>query len=334
MQWMNNARIVAIFAVVMLHVAAYPVLNAELGSTSWWIANVYDSALRWCVPVFVMISGALLLEPRTEGLKTFYRKRATRVLLPLLFWSLFYVIWAKLKHGAYGHDPSDISIWERLSAGKPYFHLWFLYMLVFLYLFAPFFQMMIKACKPRHLYWALICGFALAALNTFLGNLSTRADPWFFNWFLFYVPYFVLGYVIRHTQLRIAHAYLWLGLLITVAATAWGVFALSTRTDLSTGTYFYDNLSITVIPMSACIILLVRDWNREFIHPHLTQVLSQLTLGVYLLHPIVLDIAYYFDINALTLHPLWSIPLLSLATYIITLGLVASLQRTPLRHTM
>lgn len=334
MKWMNNARIVAIFAVVMLHVAAYPVLNAELGSQTWWVANVYDSALRWCVPIFVMISGALLLEPRPEGLKTFYRKRASRVLLPLIFWSAFYLLWAKLKHSAYGHDPHDIAIWERLSAGKPYFHLWFLYMLVFLYLFAPFFQKMIQVCKPRHLQWAVLCGFALAALNALLNKLNDNHTNWFFNWFLLYVPYFLLGHVIRHSSLKLSRHWLWLGLISCIASTAWGVYALSLRTDLSTGTYFYDNLSITVIPMSACLILLLRDWNQTLITQRFTQTLSKLTLGVYLLHPIVLDIAYYFDVTAITFNPLWSIPALSLATYALSLALVACLHRTPLRHTL
>ncbi|MCX5590409.1 acyltransferase [Alcaligenes endophyticus] len=334
MKWMNNARIVAIFAVVMLHVAAYPVLNAELGSNTWWVANIYDSALRWCVPIFVMISGALLLEPRQEGLSSFYRKRAARVLLPLLFWSAFYLLWAKLKHGAYGNDPSEIDIWERLSAGKPYFHLWFLYMLVFLYLFAPFFQKMIQSCKPKHLHWVVLCGFALAALNAALTKMEDTSSSWFFNWFLLYIPYFLLGHVIRHMTLNIPRRWLWLGLMSCIVATASGVYALAMRTDLSTGTYFYDNLSITVIPMSACIILLLRDWNHSLITSQFTHTLSKLTLGVYLLHPIVLDIAYYFDINAITFNPLWSIPVLSLLTYGISLGLVAGLQRTPLRHTL
>ena len=72
MNWISNARIVAIFSVVCLHIAAYAVLNAELGTANWWSGNFYDAATRWCVPVFVMVSGALLLEPRPqEGRKLF-----------------------------------------------------------------------------------------------------------------------------------------------------------------------------------------------------------------------------------------------------------------------
>lgn len=334
MKWMDNARVAAIFAVVMLHVAAYPVLNADFGSRQWWIANVYDAALRWCVPVFVMISGALLLEPKKEGLKDFYRKRASRVVLPLLFWSIFYLVWAKLKQSAYGYDPADISIWGRLSSGKPYFHLWFLYMIVFLYLFTPFLRMLIQVCKPRHLQWMVVCGFVLAALNTFVGQIQERQPPLFFNWFLLYIPYFFLGYIIRHSCLAIARKYVVSGLILSIGATAGGVYTLAKHLDLSVGTYFYDNLSVTVIPMSVCIILLLREWNRDIINQEITQNLSKLTLGVYLVHPVILDIAYFFDLNALKYNPLWSIPLLSALTYCLSLGLSYALHRTPLRHTL
>ncbi|WP_273975049.1 acyltransferase family protein, partial [Serratia ureilytica] len=57
MRWFNNARVIAILAVVLLHVSSRVVMWSELGSNDWWYANLYDSLVRWCVPVFVMISG-------------------------------------------------------------------------------------------------------------------------------------------------------------------------------------------------------------------------------------------------------------------------------------
>ena len=83
MIWLDNSRILAVCGVVFLHVAAGVVLGHEVGTGDWWFGNVYDSVVRWCVPVFVMISGALLLDPgKKEDLSTFYKKRLARVLLP------------------------------------------------------------------------------------------------------------------------------------------------------------------------------------------------------------------------------------------------------------
>src|SRR5216117_2766854 len=62
--WIEQARGAAALAVVILHVSAGVVRGvSDVTSAAWWIGNIVDSAMRWCVPVFVMISGALLLDP-------------------------------------------------------------------------------------------------------------------------------------------------------------------------------------------------------------------------------------------------------------------------------
>src|SRR3546814_10576210 len=86
---MDTARIGACFMVVVLHVAA---MNFGVFDNQWWASNFYDSLTRSCVPVFLMISGVLLLG-KQETLAVFFRKRFARILPPLLFWSLFYMSW-------------------------------------------------------------------------------------------------------------------------------------------------------------------------------------------------------------------------------------------------
>ena len=124
MIWLDAARVAAIVAVVLLHVSASVVTQAPLGSTVWWVGNGYDALVRWCVPVFVMVSGALLLDARkTESLATFYRKRAARIALPLLFWSVVYVLW-NYRHAWDQLRPADVL--HSVARGWPHYHLWFL----------------------------------------------------------------------------------------------------------------------------------------------------------------------------------------------------------------
>lgn len=69
-----------------------------LGTEYWWISNVYDSISRWGVPVFVMVSGALLLDTsKQEGILTFYKKRLSKIFIPIIFWTAFYLFWFFLK---------------------------------------------------------------------------------------------------------------------------------------------------------------------------------------------------------------------------------------------
>ena len=91
--WINLLRVVAMFGVVLLHVTA-PLLY-KYGKTPmsyWWTANIFDSAVRVCVPLFFMISGYFLLD-KSEKLSRFITKRIKKVVVPLVIWSIVYIIW-------------------------------------------------------------------------------------------------------------------------------------------------------------------------------------------------------------------------------------------------
>ncbi|MDH7564825.1 MAG: acyltransferase family protein [Candidatus Bathyarchaeota archaeon] len=89
-------RAYAMVLVLVLHAATEPVQIADLmspeGVTLWWTTNIYDSIARPAVPLFVMLSGALLLQPAKLGepLRVFFKKRLNRIGLPFLFWGAAY----------------------------------------------------------------------------------------------------------------------------------------------------------------------------------------------------------------------------------------------------
>ncbi|MFC2063832.1 acyltransferase, partial [Chloroflexota bacterium] len=192
--WLNNSRILAIFVVLLAHSADVVIVTNQIGTYNWWIGNVYDILGRWSVPVFVMVSGALLLNPsRKEDLNTFYRKRLSRILLPILFWSVFYIL-ITIRFGEYwlGHSPSFSSILMDLAAGKPFFHLWFLYMILGLYLFTPFLRKIVENTTRKELRLFVILGFSAAMFNfAFTEIFSAVEQPnTFITLSLEYVPFF------------------------------------------------------------------------------------------------------------------------------------------------
>ena len=78
--WADLIRVVAIFAVIVLHVAAVPVTKFKaIPQSQWWWANGYDALVRPCIPLFVMLSGALLLPRPTWHAAQFIRRRIGRV---------------------------------------------------------------------------------------------------------------------------------------------------------------------------------------------------------------------------------------------------------------
>lgn len=107
--WLDVVRFVAMFTVVCCHCTDpfnfYPGTAPNIGEIKLWGA-IYGALLRPCVPLFVMITGALLLPVRGE-ISVFYKKRIPRVLWPFLIWSVIYNCF--LDHRSVGHQAGSHS---------------------------------------------------------------------------------------------------------------------------------------------------------------------------------------------------------------------------------
>lgn len=93
--WLDAVRLVALFTVVCCHCTDTfnfipPQITSGTEELKFWGA-VYGALLRPCVPLFVMITGALLL-PVRQPAGPFYRKRISRVFWPFLIWSILYAL--------------------------------------------------------------------------------------------------------------------------------------------------------------------------------------------------------------------------------------------------
>ena len=87
-------RIFAAIAVIILHTSSFDWYSTPVSSYEWKIFNVYDSATRWCVPVFLMLSGMLFLNvEKPMPTSRIYLKYIPRILSALVFWGVFYGIY-------------------------------------------------------------------------------------------------------------------------------------------------------------------------------------------------------------------------------------------------
>jgi len=88
-KYINFLNVLATFAVVCLHVNNFWSFN----TANWPYYNFVESLCYFAVPVFVMISGATLIDYREKyDTKTFFKRRFLRVLLPYLIFSFIYII--------------------------------------------------------------------------------------------------------------------------------------------------------------------------------------------------------------------------------------------------
>src|ERR1700678_113538 len=138
--WISNLRLISLYAVIVLHSSAQ-LLTAygKVPVSDWWTADIFNAIVRFAVPVFVMITGALLLHREYE-IGDFLKKRLTRVIVPFLFWSLVYVWYSWYSEqvtfpgDAWAHAKQVLHL---LKTGATSYHLWYVYMLIGLYFFIP-----------------------------------------------------------------------------------------------------------------------------------------------------------------------------------------------------
>lgn len=332
MTWLDNARILAIFGVILLH-TSLRVESPSLGSVDWWIIDLYGSLTRWCVPVFIMISGVLLLDKnKKENLSIFYKKRLSRILWPLLFWSVLFLAWDFMKGFARGEPPSAVALAKNFLAGKPYPHIWFLYMMLGMYLFTPFFRKIIRSSTNRDLEFFVLVMFIIAATHVlYTAFYPTNGAGIFITLFLDYIPYFMMGHLIRQSIKQPSKWVLWVIFGLSFLATAFGCFYTGIKSNLITGMYFYENLSISVIPMSISAMLLLKNWEKPIFSNILTQKTAALTLGIYLVHPLVLELFRHktIGISVMLFNPVISVPVISILVFATSLLCVWIMSQLP-----
>jgi len=155
--WLDNLRVISTIAVIVLHVSA-PILSQykKVSIEIWHIGNLYDGSVRFCVPVFFMLSGTLLLS-KDYKISVFLKTRFWRIIPPLVFWSIIYIL-----YDYFFVDKETLSkiefvknIVKKLFFGSKY-HLWFVYSLLGLYLFIPILRKWIKNASKKEIQYFLI----------------------------------------------------------------------------------------------------------------------------------------------------------------------------------
>ncbi len=130
--WLDWMRVAACLMVIVVHATEPFYLGGDgsliLTRTDAFWASFFDSFVRACVPLFVIASSYLQF-PLHYSSEEFFRRRAVRILVPFVLWTVVYaLVW-----GSPVQNFKDLLLNFNYAAG----HLWFVYMLVGVYLLMP-----------------------------------------------------------------------------------------------------------------------------------------------------------------------------------------------------
>ena len=250
----------------------------------WEYARLF---FRWSMPLFVMISGVLLFDStNNEPITLFYKKRASRILVPLIFWTVFYLLFTYFgRLVAHGEKTSLRTLFGSVLYGIPYYHLWYLYMIIGFYFFAPYFLKIIRQSSYNELL--ILCAglfaFSIGG-NLFITYLISGQVPAVFT-FIYYLPYFLAGYLISKTKIDPP---LWLlrGIFIISGLINSFGYYVSFNPHRADFDYFSNALNIAVVPMSLSIMFLMKKWDLSLIRFQSCRSVSHIE-SWYLYHPSV-----------------------------------------------
>lgn len=298
-------------AVVTLHTNA---CFWEFSRNRWWItANVIECVLYFAVPVFLMISGATLINYREKyDTKTFFYKRIKKTVIPFIAWSLFGAIFYASSIGggvtdtAFMEKPLEYLIDGILHTKFVGIYGFFIGLFT-LYLMIPLFAAVEEAEKKRVFIYLVSLGFVLNFLFPFLdrvlpGTLFSgviRLDIGNGNGYLWYA---LTGYLLTHFEVSKKERYvIYLlgaaGLLLHIG----GTWRLSFEAGEVVKTYKgYGNVPCMLYSVAIfCLAkqLFAQPVRLAFFH-RLILLLGRYSFAIYLLHWFMIKVLrYYFPIN-------------------------------------
>lgn len=321
-------RFIAIVLMVLTH-AAGPGFYSF--GPHWNVIVAYEAIAHTAVPLFFMISGALLVS-REEPVFTFYRKRYARIFPSLVFWSLLYIPVVSRWPDAPAHL-TPISILH----GPVSFHLWFVYTIASLYLLMPLLTAFyVRASQSLKIVAIVLAGLSQIYDPFFVGVLHVN-----FGVDLHLLPQYTVyllagAYVYEHKP-RISKSKTVIALIATLSMLFWvGTFILirhdSIQHDAPREFFMnYNSLNITVFAVTVFALLIAIPLKRV---PWVITDVADRSFGIYLVHWFFLgawlfgSFGFFFKWD--TFNPIVSVPMVAATGIVLSYAVCFFLSKVPI----
>ena len=202
------------------------------------MANIADSFSRMCVPIFVMVSGFFLLR-KDEDVKIFFKKRFAKILPKFFVYSVIFFIFTIIFKDVKDNELFSVffrkSIYKTIISiffqkesynnffsnffqGKIYYHLWYIYMILSLYLITPFLRKVVAKIDRKSINYLVFIWIIFMILVPFL-NVIFKKNIKIYSPAGQYVGYFLIGYLLTEKPLNMKKWKKYTGFLIAVSLT-------------------------------------------------------------------------------------------------------------------
>lgn len=315
-------RVMSMLLVIVIHVANYyGKAFHQISHVSFFGSVIFNTVTRVCVPIFFMISGALLLSKEYDARKN--RTRIYRNCVVLGVFTIIYLFWDQYYMGV--HFDSYLEL-----IGHPErTMLWFMYAIIALYISLPFIKRMVDNLNRREEKLFVLLWLGMNGLLNLIDIKVSYQIPVVSG--TYYLGYFIIGYLIRKYKDQFPFKKYNIPLIIVTvlsfACTIILTYIHSINENTNDKTLLtYSNI-LCMIPSLAIFILVY--FNRTNRESKIIRFLSKYSFGIYLIHGILLNITMnYFDY--VHINSFFGIPFSATIIFLSSLIVVYMLKKIPL----
>ena len=277
--------------------AAASLSSASLQEAGMAIAG--RNAFLFAVPAFVMVTGALLLNPQKE---ITYRKLfgyIAKTLFAIVAMTVIYEAFDIYVLGNIPREPFALSYFRKLYTDGSWSHVWYLYMLTGIYLILPLYKRAAAGMDRRDFRYLLAVFFAFQSLLPFVQNLMGLRTGFYIGVYTIYPFYLLLGYAMHRDYI---HLNLAASILLFVLSTA-GIAGMTWAGYIPAGgiqgvEYIDYSFPLVILQSMSFFGIIKGIWAKRTRANRLFMWMDYCSFGVYLLHMIAIKAAFgYFKVD-------------------------------------
>lgn len=326
-------RIISALSIIIMHITTDRFYSLPLGSREWTINASINSLFHFGVPIFVMISGALFLNPHKEiSIKHLYIHSILRLVIVLFVWNCFYGINDFLQYKA---SPKFL-VWE-IADGRN--HLWFIPMIIGLYVLQPILHRWITNASEKEIHYFISVFFVVQIIwetletlqvSDFITLLSKyRSIPMMCG----YIGYFVIGSAVVHKGfLRQKKKPVYILGIFGMLLSPFAVIVHSSMKQLPMAATV-DSFSILTFFYAVAVFCLVTDvFEKKHFGAKTTALITNIgkdTFGLYLCHMGIIEIITPLRDRYYSMPSPVGVPVYAIIIFLIGICISAVLRRIP-----
>lgn len=282
--YIDFLRFIAAIAVVAIHVLGpFRFLYGEIPNADWLAAMGINSITRWAVPVFMMISGALLLSTeRAFDCEHYLTKRLSKVAIPFIGWTIIYAIVTGFNADGWSATQT-LQVIQNSPNDPAWYHLWFFYDFIPLYFVIPFLIPALKKQSPE------LIKLLLATISLMFLMKWFKVESFLLQNLVLYSGYLILGWYLFNRNNRKQLKYWLVAGISMLLLNFFGSWELAVQSG-KYNSFFMGYKTLNTMIIGGMLFVVAQTYADKISGKFraLISVFSKYSLGIYLLHPLLL----------------------------------------------